>query len=104
MGLAVLGHVKSSGSHAIPFHWPFQFQHVKHIDTAMGTAFIIALLGFFESSVAAKSLGVGTSELQGMTLSDNRELIALGPATTVGVCSMALRASVAYGQSMVLAS
>jgi MFS superfamily sulfate permease-like transporter len=104
MGLAVLGLVESSGSHAFPFHWPFQFQHVKHIDTAMGTSFIIALLGFFESSVAAKSLGEGTSELQGMTLSANRELIALGTANMVGGCFMALPAFGGYGRSKVNAS
>ncbi len=103
-GLEILGHVKSSGGHAIPFHWPFQFSHVKHIDTAMGTSFIIALLGFFESSVAAKSLGEGTSELKGMTLSANRELIALGAANIVGGCFMALPAFGGYGRSKVNAS
>ena len=103
-GLAVLGSVKSTGSYAIPFHWPFQFQHVKHIDSAMGTSFLIALLGFFESSVAAKSLGEGSSELHGMQLSANRELIALGAANIAGGCFMALPAFGGYGRSKVNAS
>ena len=104
-GLPILGHVESSNhSRGIPFHWPFQFQHVKHIDTAMGTSFIISLLGFFESSVAAKSLGEGTHELKGMTLSANRELIALGAANIVGGCFMALPAFGGYGRSKVNAS
>jgi MFS superfamily sulfate permease-like transporter len=77
---------------------------MKHIDTAMTTSFLIALLGFFESSVAAKSLGVGTHELQGMTLSANRELIALGAANIVGGCFMALPAFGGYGRSKVNAS
>jgi MFS superfamily sulfate permease-like transporter len=77
---------------------------MKHIDTALGTSFIIALLGFFESSVAAKSLGEGTSDLQGMTLSANRELIALGAANIVGGCFMALPAFGGYGRSKVNAA
>lgn len=98
-GLDVLGSVKPSGYSAIPFHWPFQFKHMKHIDTALSTSFVIALLGFFESSVAAKSLGEGTSGLKGMHLSPNRELIALGAANIVGGFFMALPAFGGYGRS-----
>jgi high affinity sulfate transporter 1 len=100
-GLEVLGNVQSTGKHAFVFHWPFQFQHMKHIDTAMSTSFLIALLGFFESSVAAKSLGEGTHELRGMHLSANRELIALGAANMLGGCFMALPAFGGYGRSKV---
>ena len=71
----------------------------------MSTSFLIALLGFFESSVAAKSLGAGGSkELQGMSLSANRELVALGVANIVGGCFMALPAFGGYGRSKVNAS
>jgi len=77
---------------------------MKHIDTAMTTSFLIALLGFFESSVAAKSLGAGSHELQGMALSANRELIALGAANIVGGCFMALPAFGGYGRSKVNAA
>lgn len=104
-GLSVLGPVKSStGKYAFTFQWPFQFSHMKHIDTALSTSFLIALLGFFESSVAAKSLGEGTHELQGMSLSANRELIALGTANIVGGCFMALPGFGGYGRSKVNAS
>ncbi|RMZ79982.1 hypothetical protein DV738_g2950, partial [Chaetothyriales sp. CBS 135597] len=103
-GLEVLGEVKSSGSSAIPFHWPFQFKHIRHIDTALSTSFIIALLGFFESSVAAKSLGEGTSGLRGMHLSANRELVALGAANLVGGMFQSLPAFGGYGRSKVNAS
>ena len=103
-GLDVLGNVKSStGGTGIPFHWPFQFRHMKHIDTAMSTSFLIALLGFFESTVAAKSLGEG-GELKHMSLSANRELIALGTANIVGGFFMALPAFGGYGRSKVNAS
>lgn len=103
-GLEVLGNVESTGKHSFVFHWPFQFKHMKHIDTAMSTSFLIALLGFFESSVAAKSLGEGTHELRGMSLSANRELIALGAANILGGCFMALPAFGGYGRSKVNAS
>ena len=100
----VLGNVQSSGSTAIPFHWPFQFKHMKHIDTALSTSFLIALLGFFESSVAAKSLGEGTSNLKGMHLSANREMIALGSANIIGGMFQSLPAFGGYGRSKVNAS
>jgi len=103
-GLQLLGNVKAGESSGIPFHWPLATRHVKHIDTALGTSVLIALLGFFESSVAAKSLGEGTSGLKGMNLSANRELIALGTANVIGGCFMALPAFGGYGRSKVNAS
>lgn len=103
-GLQLLGNVKAGEGSGIPFHWPLATRHVKHIDTALGTSVLIALLGFFESSVAAKSLGEGTSGLKGMNLSANRELIALGTANVVGGCFMALPAFGGYGRSKVNAS
>lgn len=81
---------------------------MDHLRQAMGTSFLIALLGFFESSVAAKSLPAGDSKsgegLQGMVLSANRELVALGFANLVGGCFMALPAFGGYGRSKVNAS
>ncbi|RVX75886.1 hypothetical protein B0A52_00243 [Exophiala mesophila] len=104
-GLDILGKIEStSGTKAIPFQWPFTFRHMKHIDSALSTSFLIALLGFFESSVAAKSLGEGTHGLHGMSLSANRELIALGAANIVGGCFMALPAFGGYGRSKVNAA
>lgn len=71
----------------------------------MSTSFLIALLGFFESSVAAKSLGEGRADgIRGMNLSANRELVALGVANLVGGCFMALPAFGGYGRSKVNAS
>ena len=106
-GVQILGTVKSTSGSAFPFRWPFQTDHMTHIREAMGTSFLIALLGFFESSVAAKSLGGGegkTNGLQGMQLSANRELIALGTANLIGSCFMALPAFGGYGRSKVNAS
>ena len=80
---------------------------MQHVREAMSTSFLIALLGFFESSVAAKSLGGGEAKkdgLQGMSLSANRELVALGVANVIGGCFMALPAFGGYGRSKVNAS
>lgn len=73
---------------------------MPHIRDSMSTAFLIALLGFFESSVAAKSLGASET-IHGIQLSANRELIALGMANMVGGCFMSLPAFGGYGRSKV---
>lgn len=106
-GLLILGDVKTGTGSPFPFHWPFQTSHMGFIRQALSTSFLIAMLGFFESSVAAKSLAgfEGRSDgLQGMTLSANRELVALGVANLVGGCFMALPAFGGYGRSKVNAS
>lgn len=99
-GVPILGEVKSATGGSFTFRWPFQISHMKHIRSAMSTSFLIALLGFFESSVAAKSLG-GAGHIQGMELSANREMIALGTANVVGSCFMSLPAFGGYGRSKV---
>ncbi|KAH8681664.1 sulfate transporter family-domain-containing protein [Xylariales sp. PMI_506] len=99
-GVAVLGKVEAASGHLFEFRNPFQLSHMAHIREAMGTSFLIALLGFFESSVAAKSLG-GEEVIEGMQLSPNRELIALGVANLVGSCFMAIPAFGGYGRSKV---
>lgn len=102
-GIKILGKVESSTGSLFSFHWPLQAPLFEHLRQAMGTSFLIAMLGFFESSVAAKSLPGGDSKsgegLQGMTFSANRELIALGAANLVGGCFMALPAFGGYGRS-----
>lgn len=101
-GLELLGHTEISSSRLFAFQWPFQFGHMKHIRTAMSKAFIITLLGFFESSVAAKGLGEGKPDgIQGMHMSANREMVALGVANFLGGCFMALPAFGGYGRSKV---
>lgn len=99
-GVEVLGAVKAANGGVFAFRWPFKLAHMKHIRSAMSTSFLIALLGFFESSVAAKSLG-GNDAIQGIELSANREMIALGTANLVGACFMSLPAFGGYGRSKV---
>ncbi|KAJ5293668.1 hypothetical protein N7508_008489 [Penicillium antarcticum] len=99
-GLELLGTTEISSGGLFAFNWPFQFSHMKHVRTAMSKAFIIALLGFFESSVAAKGLGEGSSDgIQGMHMSANREMVALGVANVIGGCFQALPAFGGYGRS-----
>jgi MFS superfamily sulfate permease-like transporter len=80
---------------------------MTHVREALSTSFLIAILGFFESSVAAKSIGGGEGPkdgLQGIPFSPNRELLALGTANLIGGCFMALPAFGGYGRSKVNAS
>ena len=119
-GLPIMGDIRSEGK---PFkvHFPFEESNFKHVNDAFSTAFIIALLGFFESSVAAKSLGASsgttkkvvnkngeeveeTDGLRDMPLSSNRELVALGVANLLGGLFMALPGFGGYGRSKVNAS
>lgn len=99
-GVAILGSVEAASGQTFRFQNPFQLQHMPHIREAMGTSFLIGMLGFFESSVAAKSLGTG-EVIEGMQLSANRELVALGTANLVGSCFMAIPAFGGYGRSKV---
>ncbi|KAE8149719.1 sulfate transporter family-domain-containing protein [Aspergillus avenaceus] len=105
-GLEILGPLKQNANGLFAFHWPFQFSHMKHVRAAMSTSFVIALLGFFESSVAAKGLSgeARTEGVQGMPVSANREMVALGLANTIGGCFMALPAFGGYARSKVNAS
>ncbi|KAL2855292.1 sulfate transporter family-domain-containing protein [Aspergillus pseudoustus] len=104
-GLEILGPTKDSGNGVFDFEWPFQIKHMKHMRTALSTSFIIALLGFFESSVAAKGLtGVANQGVQGIQVSPNREMVALGFANVVGGCFMSLPAFGGYARSKVNAS
>jgi MFS superfamily sulfate permease-like transporter len=107
LGIEVLGDIKGAGGNLFPVHWPFETSHLELASDAFSTSFIIALLGFFESSVAAKSLGVGDKSvpvIQNIQLSANRELVALGTANVVGGLFMALPAFGGYGRSKVNAS
>jgi MFS superfamily sulfate permease-like transporter len=105
-GIEILGEIRT-GTTAFPARWPFAGRNLQFASDAFSTSFIIALLGFFESSVAAKSLGTGEktgSVIKNMNLSANRELVALGVANMTGGLFMALPAFGGYGRSKVNAS
>jgi MFS superfamily sulfate permease-like transporter len=104
-GIEVLGDVQASGT-LFKVHWPFKKTSMKLASDAFSTSFVIALLGFFESSVAAKSLGTGAKSTTAikLTLSPNREMVALGTANLIGGLFMAVPAFGGYGRSKVNAS
>lgn len=98
-GVAVLGKVEAASGRLFTFRWPLQPSNITYMREAMSTSFLIALLGFFESSVAAKS--IGSEGFAGIQLSPNRELVALGTANIVGSCFSSLPAFGGYGRSKV---
>ncbi|EOD50472.1 putative sulfate transporter protein [Neofusicoccum parvum UCRNP2] len=100
-GLAILGDVNTAGGHLFKVHFPFDTSHLKYASDAFETAFVIALLGFFESSVAAKSLPHAKDGIKNYNTSTNRELVALGVANVTGGLFMALPAFGGYGRSKV---
>lgn len=100
-GLSILGDVNAGNAPLFTTHFPFDFSHIKHLESALTTSFIIALLGFFESSVAAKSLDRPEDSIGAVVLSPNRELVSLGVANIVGGIFMSLPGFGGYGRSKV---
>ncbi|CRG86138.1 Putative sulfate transporter YPR003C [Talaromyces islandicus] len=107
-GLEILGEIKpgaGSDNGLFQFRWPFSLGQMHYIRSSLETSFTIALLGFFESSVAAKGLGDGAMDgIKGAPVSANREMIALGVANIAGGCFTALPAFGGYGRSKANAS
>lgn len=118
-GVRILGDINAKGTPFQP-QFPFASKNFHDVNDAFGTSFVIALLGFFESSVAAKSLGTNPGKrkvkddaleeveeadgIRGMPVSANRELVALGVANLIGGVFMSLPAFGGYGRSKVNAS
>lgn len=99
-GLEILGRIEDAGYPTFTFRWPFVLSQMEHVRNAMSTSFIIAMLGFFESSVAAKGMSESPGDgIQGMTFSANRELVALGLANVIGGCFMGIPGFGGYGRS-----
>lgn len=96
-GLEILGKVETTNGVPFKFEIPVQIAHLNHAKEAFSTAFLISVLGFFESVVAAKALGTTLD----VSISSNRELIALGTANILGGCFGALPAFGGYGRSKV---
>jgi MFS superfamily sulfate permease-like transporter len=95
-GLEILGALGTSGPKLPQFYWPFD--KFATIELVFTTSFLSALLGFFESSVTARSIRPEKSVLS-TSLSANRELIALGTANILGGCFTTLPAFGGFGRS-----
>ncbi|QBM89672.1 Sulfate permease, MFS superfamily [Metschnikowia aff. pulcherrima] len=72
-GLQIVGSV-TDASAKIPLYNPFSSTHLKMIKILGSSGFVCAMLGFFESTTALKSLGSRFD----LPISSNRELVALG--------------------------
>lgn len=102
-GLEILGAVnpgEGNNSSLFQFHWPYRPSQMQHIRSSLGTSFVIALLGFFESSVAAKGMGDSAPNgIKSAPVSANREMVALGVANVTGGLFTGLPAFGGYGRS-----
>jgi len=72
-GIAILGSVKIDNGHGL-FAFPLLKRNTRFLKATTSTAILIAVVGFLDSIVAAKT----TAARLGYTVSPNRELVALG--------------------------
>jgi MFS superfamily sulfate permease-like transporter len=99
-GLQVLGRVQTPTTTGIPFHWPLDFRSIN-VTNLIITAFLIALVGLFESSLTAKSLHKASEgkRVTSLRVDADQELVALGLSNIVAGCFLGLPAFGGYGRS-----
>lgn len=95
-GIAIIGKVHSDGALFVMYN-PFTPKMYKLMKSLGTSGFLAAMLGFFESTTASKSLG-STYDLP---ISSNRELVALGFINLIGSTFGALPAFGGYGRSKI---
>lgn len=93
-GIGVIGRVRPGRVH---LELPFTPAKWTDFKTNFSAAFFAAILGFFESTVAAKALGSAYD----VNVSTNRELVALGMVNLVGCLVAALPSFGGYARSKV---
>lgn len=76
---------------------PFSAKNMANFKDLFSTGFMAAMLGFFESATASKSLGTTYN----LAISSNRELIALGSLNSMGSALGILPAFGGYGRSKI---
>lgn len=94
-GLPVIGKVRNKGD--FKFYNPVSLSNLHLIKDLCASGFMCAMLGFFESTTASKSLG----SMYDLPISSNRELVALGSINIFGSIFGALPAFGGYGRSKV---
>lgn len=94
-GIKVIGKVKNKGG--LVLYNPFLKRILLLMKKLSTLGFLCAMLGFFESTTASKSLG-STYDLP---ISSNRELVALGSLNLVNLVFGALPAFGGYGRSKI---
>lgn len=93
-GLAVVGQIKPG---KVTISFPVTPMTWDVFKSTFGTSFFCAILGFFESTIAAKSLGAAAN----LSISTNRELVALGACNIMGSLVCALPSFGGYGRSKI---
>ena len=85
-GVTVLGQVES-GSFAIkwPINWDVITSDKINVRAVFSSAFVVAILGYFETMVGVKHLSAADNDVS----KPNRELVALGAVNGV-VCTPTL--------------
>lgn len=95
-GIDIIGEIKNRDD-SFTFYNPFLHNVVKYIKFLSSSGFLCAMLGFFESTTASKSLG----SIYNLPISSNRELVALGFINVTGSVFGALPAFGGYGRSKI---
>lgn len=95
-GLEIIGRMEDVNS-SITFYNPFSVSSLRLIKKLSTSGFVCAMLGFFESTTALKSLG----SRYDLPISSNRELVALGAINVVGCVFGCLPAFGGYGRSKI---
>ncbi|GEQ72691.1 hypothetical protein JCM33374_g6378 [Metschnikowia sp. JCM 33374] len=95
-GLAIVGQV-SEVSEKVHIYNPLSTKHLKLLRLLSSSGFVCAMLGFFESTTASKSLG----SRYDLPISSNRELVALGAMNLVCSIFGGLPSFGGYGRSKI---
>lgn len=93
-GIDVVGKIHTGH---VGFHLPFSHTRWAVFKDTFSASFVCAVLGFFESTIASKSLGASSN----VSISTNRELVALGVTNVVGSMVNALPSFGGYGRSKI---
>ncbi|CCE64282.1 hypothetical protein TPHA_0H00720 [Tetrapisispora phaffii CBS 4417] len=98
-GISIIGDVNSNNSNLIAGNLqnPLSSSNKELFPILMNTGFAIAALGFFESTTASKSLGTKFE----LSISSNRELVALGVMNLTASLLGGLPSFGGYGRSKI---
>lgn len=81
-GVSILGMVESGSFQVkMPLHWKAFWNGESDVRGCLSSAFVIAILGYFETMVGVKHLSTADNDVS----KPNRELVALGTVNAV-VC------------------
>lgn len=93
-GLEVIGQINPGN---VKVQFPINGGNYAVFKSTFSSAFFCAILGFFESTIASKSIAASMN----LSISTNRELVALGFANMMGSLVRALPSFGGYGRSKI---